>query len=412
MTTTNPRDERVLILAPTGRDAAIAQDTLRHAGLVAETCASIDDLCREIDSGVGALLVTQEALTVRVVTQLLDKIDDQPLWSDLPLVALLSGGAATPITTRLSSMLGARANVTFLERPVRSTTLVSAIQFALRARRRQYELREHLLARTEAETAERQARALAESAVRIRDEFLASVAHDLKNPLGTIRGYAQLLHRQTRAPDTPAQSQVAQGLTKIDMMVGKMLDQIDELLDLARLQAKQPLPLNLEPTDLVRLAGRVQEDYQQTTHLHCIRIDAACSELVGVWDRSRLERVLGNLLANAIKYSPDGGEITIEVKPEPSDQIQAAVLRVRDQGIGIAPEDLPHVFERFYRGSNTREIVPGTGLGLTGARQIIEQHGGLITVTSTAGEGSTFTVRLPVVQNDGLTWRTTPQDVA
>jgi two-component system, sensor histidine kinase len=410
MATTNPHDERVLILAPIGRDAAIARNTLRGAGLAAETCAKIDDLCREIDAGVGALLVTQEALADRVVAQLLDKIDDQPLWSDVPLVALLAGGAPTPVTTHLATLLGARANVTFLERPVRSTTLVSTIQFALRARRRQYELREHLFARTEAEAAERQARALAESAVRVRDEFLASVAHDLKNPLGTIRGYAQLLRRQTPASDTPTQTQLSQGLTKIDVMVGKMLDQIDELLDLARLQAEQPLPLNLEPTDLVSLVSRVQEDYQQTTCRHCIRIDTECSELVGVWDRSRLERVLGNLLANAIKYSPDGGEITVTIQPVPPAPIRVAVLSVRDQGIGIAPEDLPHVFERFYRGVNTRDIVPGTGLGLTGARQIIEQHGGLIRVVSTVGQGSTFTVRLPVVQNDGLQRRPAPYD--
>jgi signal transduction histidine kinase len=113
--------------------------------------------------------------------------------------------------------------------------------------------------------------------------------------------------------------------------------------------------------------------------------------LVGEWDGQRLRRVLDNLLSNAVKYSPDGGEIVVQLAREED----WAVLLVSDQGLGIPADDLPHIFERFRRARNATEIV-GTGLGLSGARQLVEQHGGTIVVHSQEGAGSTFTIRLPL----------------
>lgn len=403
MVTLSDHDERTLILAPVGRDAVLAQEILSKAGIVSRICADMDQLCRELQAGAGALLLTQEALPAEDVRQLLDTLAGQPRWSDLGLVVLVSGGATTAANVRLVTRLGPQVNVTFLERPVRTTTLASAVRAALRARRRQYELRDHLQARSAAEEAERRARLQAEDAARIRDEFLTSVAHDLKNPLGAIKGYAQLLHRRAAKADGPSVAKLAEGLTKIDTMVTKAIAQIDELLDLARLQADQPLPLDLQPTDLVALAHRAAAEYQQMSTRHQIRVEADLPELYGVWDALRLERLLGNLLLNAIKYSPDGGEIVIQVGQEDGETNGVAILVVRDSGIGIPHADLPHIFERFYRASNTVRRLPGTGLGLAGGRQIVEQHGGTIAAESQEGEGTTFTVRLPVIeQTDGV----------
>ncbi len=389
-------DRRILIAAPVGRDAVLAQAVLQRADFGAEICRDLDHLSCEIEAGAGAALLSQEALVPSGTACLRASLAAQPPWSDLPVVVLASAEA----TTAVGEMLGESANATVLERPVSASTLVGTVRSALRARLRQYDVRDHLQARVAAEEAERRARAEAEAAVRIRDEFLAAVAHDLKNPLGAIRGYAQLLQRRVARSDALDAGSLAQGLVTIDQMVGRAVAQIDELLDLARLHAGQALPLDLRPTDLVALVDRVAQVYQETTTRHRLRVERAAAEVVGVWDAIRLERVLGNLLSNAIKYSPEGGEIVLTVAEETRGRQTWATLTVRDQGIGIPPSDLPHIFERFYRASNAPVHVSGTGLGLAGSRQIVEQHGGTIAATGAEGGGTVFIVRLPIFQMD------------
>lgn len=387
-------EDRVLVLAPLGKDASLARDVLCRAGIVAEICAGSEDLSEALDAGAGCLVATQEALSPGLVARLLDVLHSQPPWSDLPLVLLVTGEAEAPADLRSTIPLVEQTNVSLLERPVRIATLLSVVQAALRARRRQYEVRDLLLARARAEESEHEARIIAEDAVRIRDEFLSSVAHDLRNPLTAIKAYAQILRQQARTGSVPADALV-QGLLKIEGVVAKATTQIDELLDLARLQADQPLELNKGATDLVGLGRQVAAQYQQAGGEHHLRVDTKVPQLVGIWDAIRLERVLGNLLSNAIKYSPEGGEIAVEVGREEGEETPWAILAVRDQGIGIPESERPQIFERFYRASNARGRVVGTGLGLAGVRQIIEQHGGSISVASREGHGSVFTVRLP-----------------
>jgi signal transduction histidine kinase len=172
---------------------------------------------------------------------------------------------------------------------------------------------------------------------------------------------------------------------------------IDTLLDVTRVQMGRPLPLDRRTTDLVAVARQVVEDAQrQTSRRHALRLDAAVPAFVGCWDPGRLERMLGNLVNNAVKYSPEGGEVTVGVAAEPSESPAWAVLTVRDRGVGIPGADLPRVFERFYRASNVATEISGTGIGLTTVRQIVEQHGGRIGVESEEGRGTTWTVRLPL----------------
>jgi signal transduction histidine kinase len=133
--------------------------------------------------------------------------------------------------------------------------------------------------------------------------------------------------------------------------------------------------------------------HQHTSDSHVVRFEPSVAELAGTWDSARLERVLANLLANALKYSPSGGEVLVEV----SRDADWAVLSVADHGIGIPAADLPHIFERFRRASNVAGRIAGSGLGLAGARDIVEQHGGTIFVLSEEGRGSRFVVRLPLL---------------
>jgi signal transduction histidine kinase len=231
----------------------------------------------------------------------------------------------------------------------------------------------------------------AETALRVRDDVLATVSHDLKTPLTAVRGTSELLARRvSRQPSAPETDRVLEGLARIQSAATRMERMMNELLDAARLQTGEPLVLEREAVDLVQVLGEALAEHQATTDQHRLRLETDLEQVIGEWDGPRLRRVVDNLLNNAIKYSPGGGEIVVRLR---ADQ-EWAVLQVSDHGLGIPAEDLPHIFERFRRARNAAEVV-GTGLGLSGARQLVEQHGGTLEVDSQEGAGSTFTVRLP-----------------
>ena len=191
------------------------------------------------------------------------------------------------------------------------------------------------------------------------------------------------------------------GLTRIDTTASKMGEQLDELLDLTRLQMGQGLELQRAPLDLVELVRRVAADQQQVSGLHRIGVATGPASLQGYWDGIRLGRVLENMLSNAIKYSPAGGDILVSLTLDVTSERPMAVLSVTDYGLGIPAADLPAIFDRFRRASNVAGRIRGTGIGLASARQIVEQHGGSIEAQSVEGQGSTFIVRLPVTPVPG-----------
>jgi len=238
----------------------------------------------------------------------------------------------------------------------------------------------------------------AQAALHLRDEFLASISHDLRTPLTSMMGLTQLSLRHLDRLAIPETQRVAGALTNVERAMGTMATMVDQLLDLSRLQSGRPLDLHCEPLDLVSLVVRLAEEHQRSTSAHDIRVKSAALELEGVWDAVRVERVLSNLLSNAIKYSPNGGRvnITIEREEDSSDGRGWAVVTVEDEGIGIPADDLPFIFDRFRRGSNVPRRTSGAGIGLAGARQIVEQHGGWLTAASEEGHGARFTLRLPL----------------
>lgn len=235
---------------------------------------------------------------------------------------------------------------------------------------------------------------------RLHEEFISAVAHDLKNPLTTVRGQSQLLRRRLERGEPPDAARFEAGLEGIDSAAARMARQINELTDVMRLRAGQEIELQREPVDLVALARQTIEAHDPSTERHTIRLETTVDELVGVWDGPRLERVLDNLLGNAIKYSPRGGDIIVRISREGSGSSERALLSVEDTGVGIPASDLPLVFERFRRGANVVSFA-GSGIGLAGARRIVELHGGTITVDSVEGQGSVFTVCLPMVNGHG-----------
>ena len=229
-----------------------------------------------------------------------------------------------------------------------------------------------------------------------REEFLSSAAHDLKTPLTIIHGYAGMAREHLAQLADPAATSIEHYLEQILSATTHQLTLIEELLDVTHLQMGVALTLQRSPTDLVALARRVAARQEAGGGAGRIRVKAATSQLVATVDGSRIERVLGNLLSNALKYSPPGSPISVRVALEEGASGPAALIAVQDRGVGIPAADLPYIFERFRRAANVVGHIRGTGIGLASARQIVEQHGGTITVESQEGVGSRFTVHLPL----------------
>ncbi len=243
---------------------------------------------------------------------------------------------------------------------------------------------------------EQHARA-AELALELRNVFLSNVSHDLKNPLTSIRTTIQLLQRRLVHGRPLEVNRLSEELMRLESQATKMNMMIDDLLDVSQLQIGQQPIMVSQALDFVELVHRVVQGQQSTAHLHQIVIEVSVPELVISGDLVRLERVCTNLLSNAIKYSLLGGTITITVSKEDDKNKSWAKLTVQDQGIGIPAEEVSHIFEPFYRASNALDRVAGTGIGLASVSQIIEQHGGTITVQSEVGVGTTFIIYLPLM---------------
>ena len=237
----------------------------------------------------------------------------------------------------------------------------------------------------------------AQEAVRLRNEFLSAISHDLGNPVAAIRLEARLL-KQSMVADQKNDDELIEGLGQIELTATRMWRQVQELLDLARLQVGRELELNWRTVDLGAMVHELAASQQAITDRHQIRLEVDEDRLVGEWDATRLERVVTNLLSNAIKYSPEGGEVVVRLskRTDADGARQWAVLEVIDRGIGIPAEDLPLIFNRFHRASNVRGRFAGTGIGLAGAQQIIALHGGDLKIESQEGAGTRVVVRLPL----------------
>src|SRR6266508_4171131 len=237
----------------------------------------------------------------------------------------------------------------------------------------------------------RSAQIQAEAAITLRDEVLAGVSHDLAGPLSRIRLYAELIQSETGSIEPSESSlQLQSWGERIVAATASMKAIIQEMLDVARLHLGQELQLDYRRTDLVGLARRCVGEHLPAGRI--VRLEAQRDEVFGLWDEARLSRVVGNLLDNALKYSERDQAVVVRVHEERDGGV---VLSVRDEGVGIPADDLPRVFERFYRGRNAVEQAPGTGLGLAVARQIVEQHRGSVWIESRPGAGTVVTVRLP-----------------
>ena len=378
-------EDSVLVLAPTGKDAALTQAVLEQAGVTAVGCTTLQEVCDRLENGAAALLLVEEAVEADREHRLDSWLRIQPHWSDLPVLVLARPGADSESVARAMDRLG---NVTVLERPVRVSSLVSAVRTALRARERQYQTRAHL---TRLEENERELR----DNHRRKDEFLAVLAHELRNPLAPIRNSLHILRLTGR--NDPAASRVGE---MMERQVNHMVRLVDDLMEVSRITGGK-IELRKETVDIATVIESAIETSQPLIESGGLRLGVVIQpeRMMLEGDPVRLAQVFANLLNNAAKYTDAGGEIRINVMRE-GDEIVASV---RDTGTGIPPAMLPRIFELFTQvDRHSGRTQGGLGIGLTLVRSLVELHGGSVDATSDGpGLGSEFVVRLPLSRATG-----------
>lgn len=423
--------DRVLILAPRGRDAQVALQLLNAQGRQAATCSSVHDLAQQLLEGAGAVLVAEEALHGVNLRPLCSWLAEQPPWSDFPFV-LLASKQSLPRREVAEVIIGVLGNVIVLERPISPQTLASAIDSALRARRRQYQTRKHLQDRSRGEDelrasqqALRQLNETLESRITERTRDLArandrlvkeiaereraqaalvqaqkmeaigqltnGIAHDFNNLLTAIVGNVDMIRQRTTDERLKRLAAYAhEAANRASRLTG-------QLLAFSRTQRLDLKSINVDElvegmNDLVRRSIGPSID---------VEMQLGCGPQHALADANQLELAILNLIINARDAMGERGKLSITTSVRMGDNgiDSFAVVRVQDTGSGIAPHLLNKVFEPFF---TTKPVGKGTGLGLSQVYGIAEQSGGTAKISSVLGEGTAVEIWLPVCEPELL----------
>jgi PAS domain S-box-containing protein len=515
-------EQRVLMLPTTSADALAMSKLFAANRVISTTCADMTQLCAQHRDGAGALILAEEALLANP-EELVTCVAAQPVWSDIPIIVLSRSGRET---ASLLDLIGRLGNVSVVERPIRTSTLITLVRSSIRARRRQYEVREYLQRQEEAQKtiregerryrslidnitdyaifmtdpqgristwnggaealfgytaaevidrtldlfstqedidsrkasreltlavesgrvasdgwkmrkdgtllfiegacvtvldesgqlvgvahflrdvtekhriatereqlleSERAARSDAERASRTKDEFLATLSHELRTPLNAVLGWTMVLRKLKSLPD-----EAANALNVIERNARSQAQIIADLLDMSSIISGK-VRLDVQRTDLASIITATVETVRPATQAKNIRLQVVLDPMAGPvrGDPNRLQQVLWNLLTNAVKFTHKDGRVTITLARVNSH----LEIEVIDNGEGIEPAFLPHMFDRFRQGdASTTRRHGGLGLGLSIVKQLVELHGGSISVKSAGrGMGATFRVVLPVM---------------
>jgi len=381
----NAAELRVLLLVPTRKDAAVTARLLAENHVDSLVCESVGAAVTALKGGAGALVTTDEVLSSGRMSPLLELLGQQPEWSDLPLLVLMKGGVDS---RQAAEVLDKLTNVTILERPAPLRSVLSAVQTALRGRRRQYEIRRQIKMIREAE-----AKAL--KADQAKDDFLAALSHELRTPLNPV-----LLLATDSAANPALPSEVRQNFELIAKNVDLEARLIDDLLDLTRITRGK---LKLEKS-LVRLS-RIVADAIATVNPEFTDKNVALATdfddggaLVNA-DSVRLQQVIWNVLRNAAKFTPPGGRVSVRTFRDST--LKRVAIVVTDSGIGMNDFELARVFDAFAQGDHASAASPhrfgGLGLGLAISRSLVALHDGEIQASSPGqNQGSVFTISLPI----------------
>ena len=397
--------EAALIYAPTGRDADLILGVLRHAGHAAEVVNSVERLCQGVSEGCGVAILTEEALTDQAVARLLEALVNQPSWADLPLVVLTTVLAIQRTEQPALRTLRRHGNVTLLERPVHPVTVLSAVQAGLRARRRQYQVRDYLLERIRTEERVREAQKM--EAV---GQLAGGVAHEVNNMMTVVLGFGEFaLRRLGGKAAIDGDGEMTAGLrADLEEMVkaGRRAASITEqLLAFSRRQPRRAVLLRLQ--EVLPQLGKLLQRLAGASIELVIQVPDDLPPVLA--DRTQLEQAIINLVINARDSISDFGTITIAVDcialgEDFARQHGIALTRecrwlevvVTDSGIGMDAATRARAFEPFF---TTKPIGQGTGLGLSTVYGIVKQSGGYVWLESEPGNGTTVRIQLPEAES-------------
>jgi len=365
-------ERRVLVVAPVGRDARLVCRLLERAQIVCVT-STPDGLPDEIKNGAGTAIIAEESLNVRSVERLASLLRQQPSWSDLPLILLTSAGRVSSATLHRNILREPLGNVLLLERPVRPETLLSTVQNALRARLRQYQVREYVRQQAEAEEALRRTEKLA-----VAGRLAASIAHEINNPLEAVTNIVWLLQNNMELPVEARNylRKAQQELDRVAHITKQTLGFYRESSQSAQINVGELLDgvLGVFSARLRNKDVRVQRD-----------IDTTC-EVAG--RPGEIRQVLANLFSNSLDAVPQHGAIRIRCAPARSRGRRGVRILFGDNGPGIPYAIRSKIFEAFF---STKGAV-GTGLGLWVVKDLVTKHGGSVRIRSSNGSGPSGTV--------------------
>jgi signal transduction histidine kinase len=368
-----PAPVQACLASPNPADTALALELLGEHGIAARAFASLRELAYALDESMGCLIIVEEALLEEEIPSLQEALRALPAWSDVPLV-LISRDVG-PLGIAAARAFPSSGNVTLLERPLNPHTFLSAVQVALRAAARQRQVGELIAER--------------DQAVKLRDEYLAILAHELRNPLMPLRNAVYLMRRSEIADPLLARTA---GI--IDRQVSHIVRLLDDLMDVARLE-RGKVSLQKRLVDLNQVVDGALQSSAEAAAAKGHRLEArpAAQPVPVEADPVRLDQVVCNLVHNAIKFSPEPATISVATSIEG----RFAVLAVEDRGVGFQPSLRETLFDPFLQLNPTLErSAGGLGMGLTIVKRLVELHGGSVDAESEGpGKGARFIVKLP-----------------
>lgn len=367
---------RILVLARVGRDAELLSAALDRHGFPSTVLTSPEAIFREIQQGAAAAIVTEESLNGSGESWA-HSLQAQPAWSDFPLIVLTAAGGSSILSK--SPLYRDYGNVTLLERPLRSGNLLSAVESAVRARLRQYEIRDYIQRQAESQEALRRTEKLA-----VAGRLAASIAHEINNPLAAV---TNLLYLISTAEDLEA-------VRKFNGIAQEELRRVSDIANQTLRFYRAPQPP--EQVDLPEILDSALALFRSKMRTQGIKISRDyASGLSLTVSLGELRQVLVNLIANAIDAMPEGGQILLRaaMSCHPVKHRQGVRITVADDGKGIPAEAQPHLFEPFF----TTKGTTGTGLGLWLTRDILERAGGYIRCRNHhSPHGAVFSMWLPL----------------